>query len=364
MSRNQLIDKIVQDLSIFRFVVLVGSSYVGKSALIAEMQKKYPGNQFYLIDGCEKFKRFITKERSKLRALGLKFNYLILDNCDYFNWQDLEILYQIFNRNILVTTSMMVSPKKTNNNKIKINTMYPYSIKEMYSNFDEARKNLEKHMIYGSYPDVLASEDKKEKIFKLSEILEKNLKNEAATSMNLQFNKMVEVLKYFAANVGKNLSYPTLIKALGIEKYELKRYIEFLEKHLIIFTLKSFSRSLPKEMSKAQKFYFWDNGIRNLLINNFNDFSLRNDIEQIWENFCISERLKRNNNYNFEASKYFWKTYDNKEISYLEETYGYLFAYTFSWKKTPDSYPRQFLNAYPNSVFAIVSPEKFWDFVS
>ena len=145
--------------------------------------------------------------------------------------------------------------------------------------------------------------------------------------------------------------------------HTVKRYLELLEKTFVITSLTSFSRNLRNEIGKSKKYYFLDTGIRNALINNFNVFSMRNDIGQLWENFCVLERMKKNEYERRFVNTYFWRTYDQKEIDYIEEIDGKLYAYEFKWNDTKGNPPKQFIEAYPGSEFKIISKSNFHEFI-
>ncbi len=364
MKKRILEAQILNALNSVRILLLIGSHRAGKTAVINSVTEQLPKEKTLKITENSRVKHLIGLPKVEINKLVKQYDYLIVDSPTKLSETEINYLSRIFPKKIIIATSLKVNFRKIDNKDLQVFIIHPFSIKELYSDFQEAKENIAQHMVYGSYPEVLEAKDKKDKIFMLSDILETNLKNTVTQALNLEFGKLVKILKFLAQNIGQNLSFPVLITNLEMDKSEIKRYLEFLEQRFIIFTMRSFSRSLPKEMSKAQKFYFWDMGVRNLLINNFDDINTRRDIDQVWENFCISERLKRNHSLNYQADNYFWKTYDHKEIPYVEESHGFLFAYSFIWKKSPTHYPRQFLNAYSNSVFSVINLEKLWDFIS
>ncbi len=155
-----------------------------------------------------------------------------------------------------------------------------------------------------------------------------------------------------------------LSRLLGENINTIKRYIELLEKAFVIFRLRSFSRNLRKEIAKGQKIYFIDLGIRNALIQNFNQLTMRNDIGGLWENFCIMERIKHNQNTRQFVNAYFWRTYDQKEIDYIEEAAGNLQAVEFKFNdKAKTKIPSEFIKNYSGSSFQVVHKENFLNFL-
>ncbi|MEM7183163.1 MAG: DUF4143 domain-containing protein, partial [Spirochaetota bacterium] len=152
-------------------------------------------------------------------------------------------------------------------------------------------------------------------------------------------------------------------KQLKVNSRTVERYIELLEKAFVIFRLKAFSRNLRKEINKKEKIYFFDLGIRNALINNFNTLELRNDVGALWENFCICERKKYLQSQVARRLHYFWRTHNKKEIDLLEEYSGKLDGYEFKWKKTKVKPPSEFLETYSESSFTVISSENYRDFL-
>jgi predicted AAA+ superfamily ATPase len=170
-------------------------------------------------------------------------------------------------------------------------------------------------------------------------------------------------LQLLALQIGSEISYSEIGQKLGLNVATVQRYISLLEKTFVIFQLRGFSRNLRKEITKSVKIYFWDLGIRNSLIKNFNELAVRNDTGALWENFCIVERLKNNNNHQRFVNSYFWRTYDQKEIDYLEEEGGKLSAFEFKWgsdKKIKP--PKEFLDTYVGSQFKVINRDNFDEF--
>lgn len=151
--------------------------------------------------------------------------------------------------------------------------------------------------------------------------------------------------------------------ALSVNRQTVENYLKVLEKLFVIFNLRGFSRNLRKEISKTSKYYFYDLGVRNAVIRNFNEFNLRDDAGQLFENFFIMEKMKISNNENKPANFYFWRTYDQKEIDLIEERAGKLAAYEIKWQKKIPKTPSDFLTAYQNSEFISINKEDFQDYL-
>jgi hypothetical protein len=177
-------------------------------------------------------------------------------------------------------------------------------------------------------------------------------------------DKVVKLLQALAFQIGNQVSYNELGKLVGLNSETVESYIQLLEKTYIIFRLGSFSRNLRTELKKSHKIYFYDNGIRNAVINNFEPLTLRNDKGALWENYAISERKKYLNYHHIYTNSYFWRTHAQQEIDYLEEREGKIFAYEFKWSRHSKArIPSTFIKAYPDAITKIVSPENMETFL-
>jgi predicted AAA+ superfamily ATPase len=178
-------------------------------------------------------------------------------------------------------------------------------------------------------------------------------------------DKIVDLLRLLAHQIGQEVSIAELATGLGLNFQTVSKYLDLLEKVFVIFRVNGFSRNLRKEVTKSARYYFYDNGIRNSLIQNFNPLALRNDVGQLWENFLVVERRKANQAAGRYVNSYFWRTYDQKEIDYLEEFGGTLYGYEFKWQsgEIRRAVRHEFLEAYPNSVLRTVTQENFEEFL-
>ena len=175
--------------------------------------------------------------------------------------------------------------------------------------------------------------------------------------------KVLDLLSLLALQIGGEVSVNELASVLVVNRQTVENYLEILEKLFVIFNLRGFSRNLRKEISKTSKYYFYDLGVRNAVIRNLNEFNVRDDVGQLWENFFIMEKLKAVNDNNKPANFYFWRTYDQKEIDLVEERGGRLKAYEVKWEKKEGKTPDDFLTAYPNSEFISVNKENFQNYL-
>ena len=175
---------------------------------------------------------------------------------------------------------------------------------------------------------------------------------------------MIDLLKLLAFQVGSEVSCTELGARLGLNEKTVMRYLDLLEKSFVLFRLDGFSRNLRKEVSKMSKYYFYDLGIRNVLISNFNDLDSRDNVGRLWENFMILERIKRNAYKGVSANYYFWRTYDQKEIDLIEERGGMLRGYEFKWRENRKKPPREWLKIYTNATYEVITLGSYLDFVT
>ncbi len=176
-------------------------------------------------------------------------------------------------------------------------------------------------------------------------------------------SKIRQLLQLLAFQIGSEVSVQELAAQLGISRVAVNNYIDLLEKSFVVFRLSGFSRNLRNEVTKMDKIYFYDLGIRNMMIDNFNLLQNRQDIGQLWENFLVAERMKRNSYTRQYGSEYFWRLHSGAELDYIEEYGGKLHGYEFKWKPKKVIAPSSWEKIYPNSTFAAINPENFLDFV-
>ncbi len=243
-------------------------------------------------------------------------------------------------------------------------TLYPVAQMELAKIFTpfEIRERLEDFLIFGGYPEVVAATEKTEKTRLLTEIASSYLLKDILAFDRVKSSKvLLDLLRLLAFQVGSEVSLSELGQKVGLDYKTVGRYIDLLEKSFVLFTLRGFSRNLRNEMTKKAKYYFFDNGIRNAVIANFNPPALRNDIGQLWENFLMMERMKSQAYRATPVNRYFWRTWQAQEIDLIEEREGRLFAYEFKWTGS-GRVPGQFRQAYPEAAFEIINRENYQPF--
>ncbi|MBU1088675.1 ATP-binding protein [Patescibacteria group bacterium] len=245
-------------------------------------------------------------------------------------------------------------------------TLYPISQLELNLTISksELKSNLENYLIYGSYPEVLSKQ-----IFLDKEFVIKMITNSYLIKDILEFNRIknsqtiYKLLKLLAFQIGSEVSTTELASQLSIDVKTVSYYLDLLQKSFVIFPLYGFSRNLRSEISKMNKFYFYDVGIRNALISNFNKLDSRDDIGQIWENFVLTERIKLKEYSKTSVNYYFWRTYGQQEIDLIEEAGGKISGYEFKWQKNNSKSPKLWLQTYPNASYQEINRENYFEFI-
>ncbi|HLM84287.1 MAG TPA: ATP-binding protein [Candidatus Bathyarchaeia archaeon] len=245
-------------------------------------------------------------------------------------------------------------------------TLFPLSqieLSEIY-NPHELKERLPEWLVFGGYPEAVTAKTKQEKKDVLEEIVNSYLLKDILELERVKGSKiLLDLLRLLAFQIGSEVSLTELGERLALDYKTVGRYLDLLEKSFVIFNLRGFSRNLRKEITKKSKYYFLDNGIRNAVISNFNDLNIRDDVGKLWENFLVAERMKTQEYRKISANNYFWRTWDQKEIDWIEEREGKIFGFEFKFSKKEAKIPRDFLDAYPGSTVEIINTENYLDFL-
>jgi predicted AAA+ superfamily ATPase len=243
--------------------------------------------------------------------------------------------------------------------------LLPLSYKEMVNHHGELkeRSSIQHRMIYGYYPEVINNPGNEKDILK--QLADSYLYRDILTWEKIHKpDRMEKLVRALAFQVGNQVSYHELGQITGLDNETVEKYIDLLEKAFIVYRLGTLSRNLRNELKSTRKIYFYDNGIRNSLINSFNPIGMRDDTGALWENFLITERLKYIHTHDFWCNRYFWRTHSQQKIDYIEEYDGKLHAYEFKWNpKGKGKIPVSFLNADPENETAIISTENYRSFL-
>lgn len=243
--------------------------------------------------------------------------------------------------------------------------LYPLSFDEMVQHHGliKERRLIEHRIIYGYYPEIVSKIGEEAELLKLlaDSYLYKDLLMLDQIKKPLILSKL---LKALALQVGSEINYNEIAQIVGSDPKTVDKYMDLLEKTFVVFRLPAFSRNIRNEIKKGKKVYFYDCGIRNAIIGNFKSISSRTDIGALWENFVISVRLKHREYHNIDAEQYFWRTTQQQEIDFIEETYESLHAYELKWSPTAKvKFPSTFSTSYPNATFDSISPKNIEDFL-
>jgi len=371
---NRKIEKnIVENLFKGKVIIIYGARQVGKTTLVKKIADDYKGQSSYF--NCDLISvqdALSIPEANRIKDFLGDHNIIILDEAQRI--KNIRLILKILidtypELQIIATGSSSFDLANEINEpltgrKIVFN-LFPLSVEEIMGDngFLYIDSKLEKILRYGTYPDVFFSEDK-EAASKLEEIASSYLFKDILSFDKIKKSSIiVKLLQLLALQVGSEVSYNELASKLGINRITVEKYIDILEQCFILFRINSFSRNLRNEISKAIKIYFYDLGVRNILIKNLNPLDIRNDAGFLWENFCILERIKRNKYNNIFANYYFWRTYDQKEIDFIEERDGKLFAYEFKLNKEHSKAPSIFLETYKNSQYQTINRENYYKFL-
>lgn len=243
--------------------------------------------------------------------------------------------------------------------------LYPISWEEFedYHGYLISEQQLENRLLYGFYPDVLNNPGEEKEILK--QLVSSYLYRDILAYSNIRKPEVLEKLvQALALQIGSEVNYNELAQIVGVDKNTVSSYIDILQKGYVIFKLDSFSRNLRTEIKKNKKIYFYDNGIRNTVLGNFNSLDLRSDTGALWENFLISERLKQNSYKNKFTKMYFWRTKQQQEVDLVEEVDGIITGFEFKWNsKKKIRLPKTFVNEY-NAIEELINRNNFRKFVS
>lgn len=245
-------------------------------------------------------------------------------------------------------------------------TLFPVSQLELRGLYNpyELKDKLGEWLVFGGYPEVVIATNRSEKIRILEELVASYLLKDILEMERVKSSRIIlDLLRLLAFQIGNEVSFAELSGQLGIDSKTAARYIDLLEKSFVIYQVRGFSRNLRKEITKKSKYYFYDLGIRNAIISNFNELTVRNDLGNLWENFIFMERLKKRVYQNISANAYFWRTWDQKEIDLIEEREGKLFGYEIKWKEKKPKHRDAWLEVYPEAEYKIITSENYLDFI-
>lgn len=373
MVKRQLEDIIKRYLFKNKTVIIYGARQVGKTTLVNELVMQQKPETLFLNGDYADIRELLTNViPARLSPVIENYKIVVLDEAQRINEAGLavKIIHDNFpNLQLIVTGSSSIDLagklKEAMTGRKYEFFLHPFSFNEMkaFHGLLEEKRMLEHRMIFGYYPDVVMNKGEEIKILRnlASDYLYKDLLAIANIKKPVLLEKILKVL---SLQIGNEVSYHELAQLLDSDKGTIEKYIDLLEKAYIIFRLPALNRIVRNEIKKTRKIYFCDNGIRNAVIGNFQPVSSRVDAGALWENLLVSERMKLISNRDDFIRSYFWRTTQQQEIDYIEETGDRFFAWEFKWHKTKMSHlSKTFLNAYPNTDFRIITPENIHEFL-
>ena len=356
-----------------KIILIYGPRQAGKTTLSKLIIEK-AGLKTRMVnaDQLKYFDILSSRDLSKLKSFVHGYEMLFIDEGQRIPdiGINLKILHdEIPKLKVLVTgsSSFLLSDRVTESltGRKKIYTLLPVSMGELskLNNTFELNDQIEERLIYGQYPEVIKLTGYNEKEAYLREITTSYIYKDILELENIRYPfKIRDLLRLLAFQTGSQVSIHELGRQLGLNRETVERYLYLLEQSFVIYRLSAFSRNLRKEISKSQKFYFYDNGIRNLMMDNLLPLKMRNDSGALWENFILSERKKKLLYEKKHTNNYFWRTYTGSEIDYIEEYQGKFYAVEIKFGKSKAKIPKTWQEQYGNN-FQTINKENYLDFI-
>lgn len=376
MINRALFNIVINSIAPGKVVIVLGARRTGKTVLLKKISEEIK-EPFLFLNG-EDLNTIILMARrtvNNYKALLGNTKFLFIDEAQKIPDIGLKLklmVDEISDIKIIATGSATFDilgnigePLTGRKTTLKL---FPLSEKELFG-LEPPKKqkdNLLQRLVYGNYPEIylLKNENENEKGLYLKELINSYLVKDILSIHNVKNSgKIINLLRLLAFRIGNEVSLNELARQLQISRNTVEKYLVLLTKVFVLFKLDGFSKNLGKEISKSSKWYFYDNGIRNALIANFNTLSLRNDSGQLWKNYIISERMKYQEYNRMIVNNYFWRTYDQQEIDLIEEREGKLFAYEMKWNTGSSKSPAAWKKAYPDSKYKVISQKNYLDWV-
>ncbi len=360
-----------------KIIIIVGPRQVGKTTLSEEIIENFDPNKektvFFNCDNPSDRASLDEKDFEWLDALVGDNKIIFIDEGQKVGsiGQTAKLLIDKYKnkKQIIITGSSSINllnkTQEALTGRKKIFHLFPLGIEEIYprKNILTIKKELENILITGLYPEIINIKSLREKQSELRELSSSNLYKDILEFQQVKNSTTIfNLLKAIALQIGSEVSYNELANTVGIDKKTVERYVDLLEKNFIIFRLSPYYTNKRKEISKSKKIYFYDLGIRNAVINNFNPLDSRNDVGALWENFITVERLKYLTYHNIYSNNYFWRTFTKTEIDWVEERGGRLYGFEFKFKNKKAKQPALW-RSYKNSEFKIITSENFNEFI-
>ncbi len=357
-----------------KIIILYGARQVGKTTLVKALLTKYKQKDGYYNCEIQSVRTALAQEEPTLlkKYLGDK-KIVVFDEAQNIPniGRVLKLLADTYPKLQVIATGsssfdLANQTAEPLTGRALQFILYPLSYLELEDLFNpfERKAQLDNLLKYGMYPEIVLANEENARVL-LDDLSSRYLYKDVLEFENLKRADVIfKLLQLLALQIGSEVSFNELSNALQTNRRTVERYINLLEKAFVIFRVRSFSRNLRKEIRKANKIFFYDVGIRNSIVQQYQDMTLRSDKGSLWENFLICERLKFLQTHQMNPNYYFWRTHDKQEIDYLEEYNGQLTAYEMKWKTGKKKIPKAFIESYPNSQIQFIDRENFEGFVS
>lgn len=355
-------------------ILIYGARQVGKTTLVGELIKKQKAKTLILNGDYADVRDLLSYANAdRLKPVIGNNKLVVIDEAQRIT--DAGLVIKIIHDNfrdvqLIVTGSSSLElaakiKEPMTGRKFEF-FLHPFLFNELVSHhgFLTEKRLLEHRLIFGCYPDVVLNNSGETRILKTltSDYLYKDILSIGQIKKPILLEK---ILKALALQIGNEVSYNELAQLLDSDKGTVEKYIDLLEKSYILFRLPALNRNVRNEVKKGRKIYFWDNGIRNSVLGNLLPLNSRSDAGALWENFLVSERCKLKTNVDEVPESYFWRTTQQQEIDYIEEHQNKLFAFEFKWSSSKMPFlSKTFSNAYPESVFKVITPENYHEFLA
>lgn len=356
-------------------IILYGPRQVGKTTLVKNLISSLPFKTLSVNGDEQKYIDVLSsKDFSKIESLISGYELLFIDEAQKIPEIGANLKIILDNAPSLKVIATGSSSFDLANKLSEPLTgrawtyvLYPIAFLELknMANEFELKLQIEERLIYGSYPEIFSLDNLETKKEYLEQISNSYLYKDIFELSSAKYgSKIRDLVKLLAFQIGNEVSINELARSLGMGKVTVESYIDLLEKSFVIFKLSGFSRNLRKEVTRMDKIYFYDLGIRNIVVDNMKALKDRNDVGQLWENFLIIERMKFLRYKKEPASQYFWRTYTGAELDYVEERGGALFGYEFKYGGRKVKPPQNWSKTYSNASFSIINNNNFLEFIS